>query len=114
MLRAGSLVFTPPKHPVNLADWSQWWSFRFGANWRRPYGPRSSIAGLHDHPVVHIAYRDAEAYAAWSGKELPTEAEWEFAARGGLDGAEFGWGDESLHAVVRWRTPGKAPFPSKI
>jgi formylglycine-generating enzyme required for sulfatase activity len=63
MLRAGSLVFTPPKHPVDLGDWSQWWQFRFGASWRRPSGPRSSIAGLHDHPVVHIAYGDAEAYA---------------------------------------------------
>jgi formylglycine-generating enzyme required for sulfatase activity len=94
MLRAGSLVFTRPKHLGDLRDWSQWWNFRFGANWRRPYGPRSSLAGLHDHPVVHIAYRDAEAYAAWVGKELPTEAEWEFAARGGLDEAEFAWGNE--------------------
>jgi formylglycine-generating enzyme len=94
MLKAGSLVFTPPKHPVDFRDWSQWWNFKFGANWRRPYGPRSSIGGLDDHPVVHIAYRDAEAYAAWAGKDLPTEAEWEFAARGGLDGAEFAWGDE--------------------
>jgi sulfatase modifying factor 1 len=94
MLRAGSLVFSPPLSQVDLSDWSEWWSFKFGANWRRPYGPRSSIAGLHEHPVVHVAYCDAEAYARWTGKELPTEAEWEFAARGGSDGAEFAWGAE--------------------
>jgi sulfatase modifying factor 1 len=93
MLKAGSLVFAPPCRPIALSDWSQWWEFRFRADWRRPYGPGSSIRGRDDHPVVHVAYRDAAAYAAWAGKELPTEAEWEFAARGGLDDAEFAWGD---------------------
>ena len=94
MLKAGSLVFTPPSHPVDLRVWSQWWRFKFGAYWRRPYGPGSSLTGLDEHPVVHIAYKDAEAYAQWAGKALPTEAEWEFTARGGLDRAEFAWGDE--------------------
>ena len=94
MLKAGSLVFTPPQGSVDLRDWSQWWNFTFGANWRRPYGPGSTINGLDGYPVVHVAFKDAEAYAKWAGKELPTEAEWEFAARGGLDGAEFAWGDE--------------------
>jgi sulfatase modifying factor 1 len=107
MLKAASLVFEPPKGPVDLRDWASWWTFKRGANWRRPYGPRSSISGLDDHPVVHVAYRDAEAYAKWAGKALPTEAEWEFAARGRLDGTEFAWGDEftpgGRHMANTWQ-----------
>ena len=93
MLKPGSLVFTPPRHPVDLRDWSQWWRFEFGAGWRHPFG-RGKQRALPEHPALHIAYKDAETYAAWAGKELPTESEWEFAARAGLDGAEFAWGDE--------------------
>ncbi|OMI15341.1 gliding motility-associated lipoprotein GldK [Bradyrhizobium brasilense] len=93
MLYAGSLVFQPPRRVTTLRDWSQWWTLMKGANWRRPYGPRSNINVLGSHPVVHVAYADALAYAKWASKELPTEAEWEFAARGGLEAEEFAWGN---------------------
>lgn len=93
LLFAGSLVFVPPRGPIDLRHHGRWWMFLKGADWRHPYGPSSSLKGLDDHPVVHVAFEDAEAYANWAERALPTEAEWEFAARGGLDGAEFAWGD---------------------
>jgi len=90
----GSLVFAGPDQPTKFNDATAWWSYCLGANWRSPLGPGTDIERLADHPVVHVAYADAEAYAAWAGKALPTEAEWEFAARGGLEGATFSWGEE--------------------
>jgi len=104
----GSIVFTPPAGPVPLRDASgtahlQWWAYVPGACWKRPLGPESDLVGRGAEPVVHVAYADAAAYAAWAGKRLPTEAEWEFAARGGLAGAMYPWGDE-FRPQGRWMT----------
>jgi formylglycine-generating enzyme len=92
----GSLVFTRTKGPVDLRHINHWWTRTPGACWRHPDGPRSGLDEREQHPVVHVAYEDADAYARWAGKDLPTEAEWECAARGGIDGAEFAWGDQQL------------------
>jgi formylglycine-generating enzyme required for sulfatase activity len=95
-LRPASIVFVAPPHPVPLNDTHRWWHYVFGADWRHPEGPGSSIKGREKHPVVHIAAADAEAYARWAGKQLPSERQWERAARGGLEGCEYAWG-EALH-----------------
>jgi formylglycine-generating enzyme required for sulfatase activity len=91
----GSLVFTRTPGPVDLRHLSQWWTWTPGASWSRPEGAGSSLVGREDHPAVHVAYEDAASYAAWAGKQIPTEAQWELAARGGLDRATYTWGDEA-------------------
>jgi formylglycine-generating enzyme required for sulfatase activity len=107
MLAPSSIVFKRPPRGKALAGPYDWWAYVRGASWRHPRGPASGTKGLEDHPVVHLAYEDAEAYCAWVGKELPSEAEWEFAARGGLHEAEFVWGDEltpgGRHMANTWQ-----------
>ena len=112
-LYAGSWVFVKPEAPVDLSDGRNWWTFLRGADWRHPSGSRSSIDGRRRYPVVHVTFRDAEAFSRWEGKELPTEAEWEFAARGGLDGAEYAWGQEFLPNGRYMANTWQGAFPSQ-
>lgn len=106
LLKPGSAVFHMPPRPVQPRNMLDWWHYVPGANWQRPEGPDSSIIGREHEPAVHVAFEDATAYAAWAGKDLPTEAEWEFAARGGLDGAEYCWGERPLDGqYVAGRVP---------
>lgn len=107
LLVPGALVFVPPADEGDAQDWTRWWRFIPGADWRHPQGPGSAIDARMDHPVVQVCHADALAYAQWSGKALPSEAEWEFAARGGLDGADYAWGEElapgGVHRANTWQ-----------
>ena len=110
-LQPGSMVFHRTSGPVDLRHMGQWWSWTPGASWRRPVGPNSSIANRADHPVVHVAYEDAQAYADWAGLEIPTEAEWEIAARGGLNHATYTWGDKPEQPSQRLANYWHGEFP---
>lgn len=111
LLQAGSLVFEATSKAVNLSDFTQWWRWTTGADWLHPEGPSSSIEDRMDHPVVHIAYEDATAYAAWADKRLPTEAEWEWAAMGGIDQAKYPWGNETADLAIDKANFWQGAFP---
>src|SRR3954467_703459 len=111
LLVPGSLVFHPTRGPVSLDDYGAWWHYVPGATWQRPEGPASDVYTRGRHPVVHVAHEDAAAYAAWAGKALPSEAEWEYAARGGLDGTVFCWGDEFRPDARLMASPWHGEFP---
>jgi sulfatase modifying factor 1 len=111
LLAPGALIFKKAKGPVNLKSYFNWWAWMPGTDWKHPGGPQTTIVGLENHPVVHVAYEDAEAYAIWAGKELPTEAEWEYAARGGLEGMNFTWGNEDIQLTQPMANTWQGEFP---
>lgn len=113
LLKAGSLIFSPPSYAVDLNDFTQWWSWKIGANWREPQGPGSSIVGKDDHPVVQVCWFDAVAYCEWAGVRLPTEAEWEWAARSGKQEVIYSWGIEHVNSGAQKANAWQGHFPDQ-